>query len=96
LDWENSKEVSLFDTKRNRRFSWGSQGKLKKYLERVYGLRIKARGQISETYGVAEAVDYIRQTKDHVSLRLTQELHRIVFKEFEAFAGKFREKAWKW
>ncbi len=37
-------------------------------------------------------MDYTRKTKDHVSLRLIKDLHKIVFKNSKPFAGKFREK----
>jgi len=47
---------------------------------------------ISETYGVAEAVNYIRKTKEHFSLKLIKKLHHIVFKNSKPFAGKFRKK----
>lgn len=47
--------------------------------------------EISETYGVAEAIRYIRETKEHVSLDLIKELHRIVFKDSKSFAGRFRQ-----
>lgn len=47
---------------------------------------------ISETYGVAEAVKYIRKIKEHISLYLIKKLHYIVFKNSKQFAGKFRTK----
>ncbi|MBI5036186.1 Fic family protein [Candidatus Micrarchaeota archaeon] len=52
----------------------------------------KPKGDISETYGVANAVDFIRKTKEHVSLPLILELHRIVFENSKPFAGKLRAK----
>ncbi|MCX6818199.1 MAG: Fic family protein [Candidatus Aenigmarchaeota archaeon] len=52
----------------------------------------RSKEEISETYGVAEAVDFIRKTKEHVSLELIKSLHRIVFKNSKAFAGEFRSK----
>ena len=51
----------------------------------------KPKGEISETYGVAEAIAHIRKTKDHVSLDLLRELHRIAFQNSKHFAGNFRE-----
>ena len=51
----------------------------------------RAKWEISETYGVAEAVKFIRKTKDQISLYLIKELHRIVFRNSKDFAGKFRE-----
>ena len=51
----------------------------------------KPKGDISETYGVAKAIDFIRKTtKEHVSLPLILTLHGIVFENSKAFAGKFR------
>lgn len=52
----------------------------------------RSKEDISEAYGVAEAVDYIRASKEHISLALIKELHRIVFKNSKSFAGEFREK----
>ena len=52
----------------------------------------KPKEEISETYGVAEAIKYIRETKEHISVPLILELHRIVFKNSKPFAGRFREK----
>jgi len=43
-----------------------------------------------ETKGVAKAVDYIRKTKEDVSLKLLLKLHYLCFKESKSFAGKFR------
>lgn len=50
----------------------------------------KPKEEISETYGVAKAVDFIRKTQVHISLLLILELHRIVFENSKPFAGKLR------
>jgi Fic family protein len=51
----------------------------------------RTKEDISETYGVTEAVRYIRTTRDHLSLPLIKELHRIVFRNSKpSFAGSFR------
>jgi Fic family protein len=52
----------------------------------------KSKEDIAETYGVAEAVDYIRTTHEHISLKLIKKLHQVVFKNSKPFAGKFRAK----
>ena len=52
----------------------------------------KPKSEISETYGVSEAVAHIRKNREHVSLGLMRELHRIIFKNSKPFAGRFREK----
>ena len=52
----------------------------------------KPKEDISETYGVAEAVKFIRKTKEHLSLDLMLELHRIIFNNSKSFAGEFRKR----
>lgn len=52
----------------------------------------KSKEEISETYGVSDSIEYIRKTKDHLSLGLMKELHKIVFRNSKSFAGKFRGK----
>ncbi|MBS3088221.1 Fic family protein [Candidatus Pacearchaeota archaeon] len=51
----------------------------------------KSKRDIAETYGVNEAIEFIRKTKEHISLDLIKELHRIVFKNSKSFAGEFRK-----
>lgn len=48
--------------------------------------------EISETYGVAEAIKEIRKIRIHVSLELIKKLHNTIFKNSKNFAGKFRAK----
>jgi len=52
----------------------------------------KPKEEISETYGVAEAVRFMRETKEHISLDLIKKLHHIAFRNSKPFAGKFRGK----
>jgi Fic family protein len=51
----------------------------------------KPKQEISETQGVAEAVRYIRATREHLSIQLMLDLHRIVFKNSKGFAGHLRK-----
>ena len=51
----------------------------------------KSKEDIAETYGVNDAVKLIRETKEHLSLNLIKELHKIVFKNSKSFAGEFRK-----
>jgi Fic family protein len=51
----------------------------------------RTKWEISETYGVAEAIKHIRKTKEHISLNIIKELHKIVFGNSKSFAGSFRE-----
>ena len=50
----------------------------------------KSKADIAEAYGVKEALDFIRTTKEHISLKLLKEIHKIVFKNSKKFAGEFR------
>lgn len=50
----------------------------------------KAKDEIAETYGVADAIKLIRKTKYHLSIDLIMELHKIVFKNSKGFAGRMR------
>ncbi len=52
----------------------------------------KSKYDISETYGVSEAVQYIRKTGEHISQDLMIKIHKIVFKDSKDFAGRFRSK----
>lgn len=52
----------------------------------------KPKEDISETYGVAKAIELIRKTKEHISLALILELHRLVFENSKPFAGKLRRR----
>ena len=51
----------------------------------------KSKGDIAEAYGVNEAVAFIRQTNEHISIELIRKLHEIVFKNSKSFAGEFRK-----
>jgi len=50
------------------------------------------KSDISEAYGVAEAVEFTRKTKEHISIKLVKKLHYVVFKNSKPFAGKLRQK----
>ncbi len=50
----------------------------------------RSREEIAETYGVAEAIKYIRETGEHLSLELIQGLHKTVFRNSKPFAGELR------
>jgi len=52
----------------------------------------KPKEDISETYGVAKAIAFIRKTREHVSVPLILKLHKIVFENSKPFAGKLRAK----
>ena len=65
---------------------------VKDILEREKWPEEREKWEISETYGVKDAVRLIRNTKEHLSLELMKELHNICFRNSKSFAGKFRKK----
>lgn len=89
-DWQNFTEIFTYNTNAIE----GSTVRLSEVIaileENKWPNRSKE--EISETYGVAEAVEFIRETREHVSLNLIKKLHRIVFMNSKPFAGKFRSK----
>ena len=52
----------------------------------------KSKEDIAEAYGVNEAIRFIRETKEHITIGLIKEIHKIVFKNSKQFAGKLRKK----
>ena len=52
----------------------------------------KSKEDIAEALGVDEAISYILNTKEHLSLELIKKIHKIVFKNSKPFAGKLRKK----
>lgn len=65
---------------------------VKDILERQEWPKEKEKWEISETYGVKDAVKIIRNTKEHLSLKLIRELHKACFRNSKQFAGNFRAK----
>jgi Fic family protein len=91
LDWNKFKEAFTYNTNAIEG-SYIEQKEVANILRKGKWPEDKSKEDISETYGVAEGIDYIRAAEDHVSLKLIKELHRIVFKNSKAFAGEFRKK----
>lgn len=62
-------------------------------LEEVPGIIKKNKSENSEeieTRGVAKAIEYLKQTKEDLSLDLLLKLHKICFNGSKSFAGEFR------
>jgi fido (protein-threonine AMPylation protein) len=90
-DWVKFKETFAYDTNAIE----GSQvdaKEVKNILRNRDWPQEKSKEDIAETFGVAEAVDYIRTIDEHISLNLIKTLHRIVFRNSKHFAGDFRAK----
>ena len=90
-DWRLFTEVFTYDTNAIEG-STVTYNEVKEIIEKNQWPRERKKWEISETYGVAEAINYIRKTKEHISLDLIKEIHKIVFRNSKNFAGEFRTK----
>ena len=61
---------------------------VKEILEKKYEAKTSDE---KETIGLSLAVDYIKETKEDLTLDLILKLHKLCFKETKSFAGKFRD-----
>jgi len=68
------------------------QKEVREILEKNEWPKEKSREALSEAYGVAEAVKFIRQTKEHVSIGLIKKIHEVIFKNSKSYAGCLRPK----
>ena len=91
LDWDRFKEAFTYNTNAIEG-SYLESKEVKDILRKDKWPEGKSKEDIAETYGVSEAIDYIRATEEHISLALIKEIHRIVFKNSKPFAGEFRKK----
>ncbi len=90
-EWNRFTETFVYDTNAIEGSSV-SFTEVKDIIERQKWPAEKEKWEISETYGVRDAIQHIRNTKEHISLRLIKELHRICFRNSKSFAGEFRKK----
>jgi len=90
-DWTKFKETFTYNTNAIEG-SCVNAAEVQNILENQEWPQDKSKEDIAETFGVAEAVDYIRTTDEHISLKLIKELHGIVFKNSKPYAGAFRPK----
>ena len=87
-DWRKFTEAFAYDTNAIEG-STVDEGEVKGILERDKWPE-KPKAEISETYGVAKAVAHMRKTREHVSLGLMLDFHRLVFGNSKPFAGRLR------
>ncbi|MBT3397906.1 Fic family protein [archaeon] len=88
--WERFSELFTYNTNAIE----GSQlteREVENILEDNVAPKDATKEDVEETYGVNEAIEFIRSTKDHLSIDLIKELHKIVFKKSKSFAGNFRK-----
>ncbi|MDD4363902.1 MAG: Fic family protein [Atribacterota bacterium] len=60
-------------------------------VPKILDKKIAINSDEIETKGVAKAIEYIKKTKEDLSLNLILKLHLLCFKGSKPFAGKFRE-----
>ncbi len=89
--WELFSEIFTYNTNAIEG-SELNQREVKQILEKDKWPEDKTKEDISEAYGVREAIKFIRETKEHVSVELIRKIHEIVFKNSKPFAGRFRSK----
>ncbi len=87
-DWQKFTEEFTYDTNAIEG-STLEQNEVKNIIEKDQWPD-KPKEEISETYGVARAIEYLRKTKTHISVSLIEELHQIVFQNSKPFAGNLR------
>lgn len=87
--WQRFTELFTFNTNAIEG-SEINEKEVKEILEENKWPKNVKKEDISETYGVAEAITYIRETKESFSLELIKKLHKVVFKNSKSFAGSFR------
>ncbi|MFH1587274.1 MAG: Fic family protein [Candidatus Diapherotrites archaeon] len=69
-----------------------SKNEVRDILEKDKWPKDKDKEDISEAYGMQEAIEYIRKTKGHISIELMEKTHEIIFRNSKEFAGKLRAK----
>lgn len=90
-DWDYFSEIFSYNTNAIE----GSQltkKEVKDILEKDKWSEDSSKEDIAETYGVAEAIEFIRDSKTHVTVDFIKKIHKIVFKNSKSFAGKLRKK----
>ena len=90
-DWGRFTELFTYNTNAIEG-STITQNEVLDLLEHNKWPHTKPKEDISETYGVVEAIKYIRKSKEHLSLDFILELHRLIFTNSKSFAGEFRKK----
>lgn len=90
-DWRKFTELFTYNTNAIEG-SEVTQKEVEEILEKNKWPKDVQKDSISETYGVAEAINYIKKTKEHISILLIKKMHEMVFKNSKSFAGKLRSK----
>ncbi len=89
-EWKNFKEKFTYDTNAIEG-STVTMVEVEQILEHGKWPEKREKWEISETYGLSEAVEFLRKTNEHISLSLIRELHRLVFQNSKPYAGQLRK-----
>ncbi|MBW6442323.1 Fic family protein [Patescibacteria group bacterium] len=84
-EWQNFKEDFVFNTNAIE----GSTIQENEVSEILKKPRAENEEEI-ETKGVAKAIEYIKETKEDLSLDLLLKLHKLCFENSKSYAGRFR------
>ena len=90
-EWKRFTEVFTYNTNAIEG-SELNQKEVKEILEKNKWPKDKSKEDISEAYGVKEAIQLIRGTKEHISIELIKKVHKIIFENSKAYAGQLRQK----
>ncbi|MBI4210322.1 MAG: Fic family protein [Candidatus Diapherotrites archaeon] len=90
-EWRRFSEIFTYNTNAIEG-SELNQKEVREILEKGKWPQDKSKDDISEAYGVEEAIQAIRKTKEHVSIELIKKIHEIVFKNSKHYAGQLRPK----
>ena len=86
-EWKRFQEDFVFNTN-----AIEGSTVLKDEVKEILEKKHKAKtSDEKETIGLSLAVDYIRETKEDLTLDLILKLHKLCFEETKSFAGKFRD-----
>ncbi|MEK6970170.1 MAG: Fic family protein [archaeon] len=69
-----------------------NQKEVREVLEKSKWPRDKSKEDIAEALGVQKAIQFIRETKEHISIDLIKKIHYVVFENSKPYAGQLREK----
>jgi len=88
--WEKFSELFTYNTNAIEGSELNSK-EVREILEEDKWPKEKSKQDIAEAYGVSEAVKFIKETKEELSLELIKKIHEIVFKNSKIFAGQLRK-----
>lgn len=89
-NWETFSKLFTYNTNAIEGSELNSK-EVKGILDENVWPKEKTKEDVAEAYGVNEAIAFIRQTKEHLSLSLIKDIHKIVFKNSKGFAGELRK-----